>query len=105
MGLRVTEYTPQFTSEDVDSGFVGFNVVWARRKVITPDIDVANPTTARHMAKILRAGNAKSSAGVARATSHIRTAVTKATAGGEIFNSRARMNHSLDLEGQICRAE
>src|SRR5438093_4843085 len=79
---------PHVTKEEDFSGFVGFVVVLACRKVKTPVMLVANPTTTRMMAKKLCAGNAKSSDGTARCTSHMNTAITNARTGGGTFNSR-----------------
>src|SRR5437867_5190143 len=81
---------PHVTKEEDFSGFVGFVVVLACRKVKTPVILVANPTTTRMMANKLYAGNAKSSDGAARCTSQMNTPITNATTGGGTFNSRLR---------------
>src|SRR2546429_5962428 len=81
---------PHVTKEEDFSGFVGFVVVLACRKVKTPVILVANPTTTRMMANKLCTGNTKSSDGTARCTSHMNTAITNARTGGGTFNSRLR---------------
>ena len=54
---------PDRTKEDVDSGFIGLNVLLARLNEATPDRTMIAPGTAKLTAKTLHAGNTKSNAG------------------------------------------
>src|SRR5487761_1985399 len=76
IGFRVTRYTPESTIADVAWGFIGLMVVFARRNAMRPDTSKAAPTMANK---------------IARGTRTIAGAASRATSGGGILSSRARM--------------
>src|SRR5688500_147362 len=89
IGLRVTRYTPEITSDDEDSGFIGFTVVLARLKETTPRMATSAPTRPRPPATANRPGRVKPDLGTAQAAAPMSAPVKIPTATGGTLRSRA----------------
>ena len=88
IGFRVYLYTPETISDDVESGFIGLTVVFARRNDTTPERHVTTPISARPTDKRGCAGRTKSKRGAADEAIHMSAATITTSATGGSFNAR-----------------
>ena len=95
MGLRLTAYTPERTSDEDAVGVSGFIVVLARLNDTMPAMHAAVPKSARAVAANLRTGMSKVSAGTNDELPHMSAAKMRTSRSGGIFSSRARIPASL----------
>jgi hypothetical protein len=94
IGFLVILYIPPTTKEEAAPGFIGLNVVLARRNEIAPRIITTAPQKTMNPVTRVLAGNKKVKCGVAADTSRMNTALIKARTTGGIFNSRNRRVNS-----------
>src|SRR6267142_6486953 len=78
---------PELTNEDVNCGFVGLSVVFARRNEMTPAAENPMLTNATASANNRRMPVGTWSEGVSRESSHMAAATSTAIAGGGILSS------------------
>ena len=87
---------PELTNEDVNCGFVGLSVVFARRNEMTPAAENPMLTNATASANNRRMPVGTWSEGVSRESSHMAAATSTAIAGGGTLSSS-------DFIGSIMR--
>lgn len=86
---------PDVTRLDVDAGFIGLTVVFARKNDTTPKTALHKPSKAKNTAKWRLAENVYVNPDSTHAHSHMSKAVMTVTAGGGIFSSKLRMTTML----------
>jgi hypothetical protein len=103
IGFRVTRYTPESTIDDVDCGFIGLMVVFARQNATRPKASNAAPTRASAMARGKRTNSRAGNAAELRDTPHIASPTSSATTGGGTLSSRVRKTFMAMPGASICR--
>src|SRR5438093_5836836 len=91
IGFRVMRKTPDTTRDDAFSGFIGFTVVFARRKAMAPARLNPAPAIAKRTTREIQAAAGTASATVADDISHIPAAETAATMGGGTLSASVDM--------------
>jgi hypothetical protein len=76
------------TSDEVELGFIGLSVVFARRNETTPVTHVSAPISARLAGKSDFAGRKKSNVGLADEAIHMSPAAITTSPRGGNFNAR-----------------
>ena len=76
------------TSDEVELGFIGLTVVFARRNETTPATQMSTPISARLAAKGNLAGRKTSNLGVAEEAIHMSAAPITTSPKGGNFNAR-----------------